>query len=401
MLFKYKSLDKQGQKQSGAIDAADQIEATIKLKQKGLFVQSLKAQKEPIFGKFLQKKEKIKPIDLANISKDLSIYLNAGISIVAAINLAITQHKNNKKIKAFLESISTLLDEGKSLALALEAQSIFALPNFFVQSIKVSENGGILSLVLDEMSRFIKNNENTKKQVRSSMFYPVFILIVAIVMVAMMIVFIVPKITSLFEETSQELPAITKFVIGFSDFLSSNWLLILGFVFIAVFSLSLLFRFNIKFKFFVHTLLLKIPFFSRIIIVNELGRFSYMMGVLVKSGVSFVQGISLCANILDNLVIKNIFLQAAQKVIEGKKLSNSINSKLIDDSFVQALALGEETSQVQQILSNISLVYFEENDYKIKVFLSLLEPMLMLFVGGVVGFIVLAMLLPIFSMNVG
>jgi general secretion pathway protein F/type IV pilus assembly protein PilC len=150
-------------------------------------------------------------------------------------------------------------------------------------------------------------------------------------------------------------------------------------------------------------LALKTPFFGDIVQSSELGRFSYIASVLIRSGVPFVQTVNLGANVLNNSVIKEKFLSASSKVVEGSKFSNALTKGgfKIDRSFVQAIALGEETSQVSNILQNLSDLYFEENRDKIGIFLSLLEPMLMLIVGGVIGFIVSAMLLPIFSMNIG
>jgi len=128
-----------------------------------------------------------------------------------------------------------------------------------------------------------------------------------------------------------------------------------------------------------------------------------MMSLLLKSGIPIVQAINLSANILKNSVIKDIFLQASAKVVEGKKLSLSLTNMpyVVNDSFIQAIALAEETSEVEDVMKNLSELYFEENHDKVTILLSLLEPVLMLFVGGVIGFIVTAMLLPIFSMNIG
>lgn len=134
-----------------------------------------------------------------------------------------------------------------------------------------------------------------------------------------------------------------------------------------------------------------------------MGRFAYVSHILIKSGVPFAKTINLSAKILNNLYLKAIFEDASKRVVEGDKLSNALykSSKNIDSSFIQAIALGEETSQTSQMLENISQLYFEENKDKTTVLLSLLEPALMLMVGLIVGFIVTAMLLPIFSINIG
>jgi type IV pilus assembly protein PilC len=296
----------------------------------------------------------------------------------------------------------TFLDEGQSFYQALEAQNIIALPVFYKQSIKVSENSGILQEVLLELSIFIKEQDRVGKQIRGAFAYPGFIIFVSILMVSFMIVVVVPKITGMFEQLHQELPPITQFVISVSDFLVMHWMGIVAILVLGIISFSLLMRLNQRFKYAVDLLVLKIPFFGTIIETSELGRFSYISSVLIRSGVPFVQTVNLSANILKNSVIRTTFSNAAERVVEGSKLSNALNksSYSIDRAFVQAIALGEETSEVSSILHNLSDLYFENNKDKISVFLSLLEPMLMLLVGGIIGFIVSAMLLPIFSMNI-
>ncbi len=170
---------------------------------------------------------------------------------------------------------------------------------------------------------------------------------------------------------------------------------------VTVFALAM--RFYPPFKYGVHLFQLKLPFFGNIIQTSELGRFSYIASVLIRSGIPFVQTANLSANILNNVVLRQKFSMAAERVVEGSKFSNALmkDGYEIDSSFVQAIALGEETSEVPAILNNLSELYFEENKDKIDILLSLLEPILMLVVGGIIGFIVSAMLLPIFSMNIG
>ena len=152
----------------------------------------------------------------------------------------------------------------------------------------------------------------------------------------------------------------------------------------------------------VHKVILKLPLFGDIAQKSELARFAYIASLLTRSGVPFVQTVNLSANILNNLVLKELFINASKKVVEGKLLSSALNGSKtkIDHSFVQSIALGEETSQLENVLTNVSELYFEENRDKISMLLTLLEPALMLFVGGSIGFIVAAMLLPIFSMSI-
>ncbi|MEA2111657.1 MAG: type II secretion system F family protein [Campylobacterota bacterium] len=404
MVFKYKGLDASGKKCSGLIEATNLEDAKRRIKNKGQFYTSINEEGTPLLGNVSFKRKKVlKPTELSILSRDLSIYLKSGISIVNALRLATNQYSKNLKVANFLNAIITLLDEGKSFHQALESQELVELPEFYKQSVKVSENSGILEEVLLELSVFLKEQDRVSKQVKSAFAYPSFIILVSLFMVTFMITFVVPKITGIFTQLGQELPGITKFVIDLSDFFSNNYILMLVVIVGFVSGFSALMKFNKKFKYAVHLLSLKAPFFGDIVQSSELGRFSYIASVLIRSGVPFVQTVNLGANVLNNTVIKDKFLKASSKVVEGSKFSNALLKEgfEIDRSFVQAIALGEETSQVPNILKNLSDLYFEENRDKISVFLSLLEPMLMLFVGGVIGFIVSAMLLPIFSMNIG
>ena len=187
------------------------------------------------------------------------------------------------------------------------------------------------------------------------------------------------------------------------DFITSNYIYI--FLSIVIFiSVFLYFQKNsYYFKYFIDKFYLKVPFLKAIIELNDLSRFAYMNSILIRSGVPIVQSIKLSANILKNSVLQNIFQNASIKIVEGEKLSTVLERNKyykINTTFVQAIAIGEETSQMPKILNNLAKLYNEANKDKLGILISLLEPFLMLIVGAIIGFIVLAMLLPIFSMSI-
>ena len=403
MVFAYRGLLQDGKKTRGVLEAADLEEAKKRLRSQGIFYTKLDVEKSASVGRLnFSRKKTAGASELSILSRDLSIYIKSGISIVNALKLARNQYAKNKRMTNFLGSIITMLDEGKSFYQALERQKILALPEFYKQSIRVSEESGILQEVLLEMAIFLKEQDRITKQIKSAFAYPAFIIVVSIFMVAFMITFVVPKITGIFDQLDQELPPVTQFVIATGDFFTAHWLgLAVGLVaLIGLFTSAM--KYNRAFRYAVHMLQLKLPFFGQVVQTSELGRFSYIASVLIRSGVPFAQTINLSANVLHNQVLQRKFSDASDRVVEGSKLSNALlrDGFEIDPSFAQAIALGEETSEVTAILQNLSELYFEENKDKIGLFLSLLEPMLMLLVGGVIGFIVTAMLLPIFSMNI-
>ncbi len=404
MLFKYNGFDSNGLKVKSKLEAASLEEAKAKLRAKGVLHTSLEEENFSISNFSFKRKRSIKLVDLSYLSRDLSIYLNSGISLIQSIDLLKQRYKNDKILGSFFESIATYLDEGKTFHLALDSQNVLKLPEFYKQSIKISENGGLLESVLLELSIFLKEQDRIKKQVGSAMAYPLFILFISFFMVGFMLSFIVPKITDIFTQIHQELPPSTKIVIALGNFFSNNYpYIILTFV-VVIFGFIFLLKKSKIFKYTFDKFCLKVPFFSTMIEQGELSRFSYMNSILIKSGIPIVQAINLSANILKNTVIKRVFVEASKSVVEGKKLSMLLSANKIykiDEAFIHSIAIGEDTSKLAQILSNLASLYNEANKDKTDIFLALLEPVFMLFVGSTIGFIVIAMLLPIFSMNLG
>ncbi len=403
MIYRYKGIDANGNKTSDRIEASSLAEAKAKLKNKGILYSSIKEEKVSFFDRFnLKRTYTVSPKDLANLSRELATYIRSGISIVQALRVVQNHYKNNKRLSLFLSEVNTLLDEGKDFYSALNEQKVLKIPEFYKQSIKVSEDGGILDEVLMELSEFLKEQEKLRKEIKSAFAYPAFMIAVSVIMIAFMLTFVVPQITSIFQSMHQELPTPTKIVIALANFLSENYLTLLVGIALLVTLFILFRRKSKKFAYNIDRALLKIPFFGNLIERSELARFAYMASLLVRSGVPFVQTINLSANILNNLVIKKVFQEASKEVVEGKTLSAALLNApyKVDYAFIQTVALGEETSEIESVLENISQLYFEENRDQTSILLNLLEPALMLFVGGTIGFIVAAMLLPIFSMSI-
>ncbi len=394
--------DKSGNKVKAKIEAVSLEEVKKKLKAKGIIYESIKEVKKSFLDNIdFNSSSKISSDKLAQLTRNLAIYLKSGIPILNVIKLSKSQYEDEPKIYDFLSSVESSIDEGNSFYHALESQNILELPAFFKQSIKVAEESGTLSPVMFEMARFISEQDKVSKKVKQALVYPSFIIILSVFMVAFMLTTIVPKITAMFTQLHQELPTVTKLVIGAGDFLGAYWLYIAVSVMIVSGVVTFLLKTNKAFKYYWDGLFLKLPLFGKIIKTFELARFSYIASVLSKSGVTFVQAVKFASNVLDNTVMKKEFEDAAGDVVEGKKFSSSIAKygKHIDKSFIQAIALAEETSQVSEVMENMAELYFEENKNKIDLFLSLLEPALILFVGVTIGVIVVAMLLPIFSMD--
>ncbi len=402
MLFKYKGFDTSGKKVKGTVTASSIEEAGQKLKARGIYHEGLTPTKEFSLEAF--SKRQMPGELLATFSKELSSYLNSGMTILTAIKLLENQHEGEKRYVSFLNSVKTMIDEGKSLFNALNTQKVYALPDFYLQSLNVAGQGGKMVEVLTNMGNFFSAQNKVKKQVKGAMTYPAIIFTVAIGMTSFLIAFVVPQITEIFDDTGQELPPITQFVLNISDFLTAHYIaLIVGFI-LTIVLFKVLYAKVEGFHRVIDAWLLKVPVLGTLIQNHELGRFSYILSPMLSSGVAYAQAVHLAKATFGNYGLKALFEKANIKVQEGNKLSNALQmtkGAKLKRNFMQSLALGEESSEVASILDNISALYAEENEDKLKLLLGLLEPFMMLFIGVVVGVIVSAMLLPIFTMTQG
>lgn len=400
MFFKYKGFFND-EKVENIIEATSLNEAKNILLSKNIFFTEIQLHKNKSNLNYLFKK-KLNNKFLIKFSRSILLYIQSSIPIIKAIELLMKNDNENKKIKQFYQNIHTLINEGKSFYQALNQQNIFEIPDFYKESIKVAEENGFLENTLEELILFIEEQEEINQQIVNSMFYPLFIVFSSILMISVMIISVVPKIIKMFEQNKQELPNITIYLIKISDFLQNNFLFIIFFIIISTIIHKYSIKYFIKYKKIIDNIKLKIPFFGNILLKSELSRISYLLSILNKSGIPLVQSIKLSSNTINNLIIKEIFQKSSNLVVEGKNFSNTLKfSKNIPIDFIQSIELGEETSEMPKILLNISKMYISENKNKIKILLSLIEPIMMLIVGSIIGLIVAAMILPIFSMNIG
>lgn len=402
MLFKYKGYDKTGKKVSGTVTAASADEAGQKLRAQNIYFENLTPTKEFSLDAF--SKRQMPGELLATFSKELSSYLNSGMTILTAIKLLENQHQGEKKYVSFLNSVKTMIDEGKSLYHALNTQKVYKLPDFYLQSLNVAGQSGKIVDVLINMGEFFSAQNKVKKQVTNAMIYPSVIFFIAVGIIGFLLVSVVPKITKVFEDTDQELPRITQVVLKTSDFLIHNYIGLIIFFVAVVVLFKVAYAKMASFHALVDSIMIKIPFVGNVIQNHELGRFSYILSLMLSSGVAYAQAVDLSKGTFGNLALKRLFEKAAAKVVEGNKLSNSlgiVKGVKLKRNFMQSLALGEESSEVASVLLNVSRFYVEENDDKLKIMLSLLNPVMMLFIGGFVGVIIASMMLPIFTMTQG
>lgn len=405
MQFHYKGLNSTGELLSDTIEALTIDEAKMKLKTLGIFYSEILESKGSLLDILsLFRERKMASSLLARLSRDLAVYLNAGIPLSRALNLL--KHQNHKRLRMerFFENLITLINEGKSFAQALAAQEHYTLPVFYIGTLKISEDRGILAEVLNELSLYLTLQESIKKQLTQALIYPSFIIGVSLLMISFMLTVVVPKITAIFESSGQSLPLLTQIVIATAHLFTQYWFLLGTGVLGAVGYFSYMMATNSRFKRRVHGFILNLPIVGNMVETADLARFCTISSLLIRSGIPVVNTIKLSCITLSSEVIKELFEHASIKVVEGSSLSRALTNNegyTLDESFIEAVAIGEETSTLASMLEHLSTFYIDTNKDKISLFLSVLEPTLMLIIGSIIGVIVTAMLLPIFALNLG
>jgi len=405
MEFYYKGLDSTGASLSATIEASTLDEAKKKLKAQGILFSNISQHQQTFFGVLSAFQQKSLPTSqLATMSRDLAVYLNAGIPLVRSLTLLKHQNRNHPRVERFFETLITHIQEGKSFAQALESQEHYTLPVFYTGTLKISEDRGILAEVLNELSSYLMLQEKIKKQLSQALVYPSFIIVVSLLMISFMLTVVVPKITAIFETTGQALPPLTQWIITLAHFFATYWFVMALGLLIAAGFFSYKMATSYEFKKAIHATILKLPIVGKMVETGDLARFCTIASLLMRSGIPMVNTIKLSCITLSSEVIKELFDRASAKVVEGSSLSKALSQTQgyqIDDSFIEAIAIGEETSEVASMLDHLSAFYIDTNKDKITLFLSVLEPSLMLIIGGIIGVMVTAMLLPIFSLNLG
>jgi len=396
MIFYYHGFDKNGKNVKSNITADSLADATQIVQSNGILIESIK-EKKTFFT------PKIKNTELVIICRNLSIYLKSSIPLYQALTLLKNSYETNKKMLLWLDALINSLKSGSTFFEALESQTIFKLPQFFLYTIKVSEKSSSLAPTLKELSDFINGIERIKKEVTKAFIYPGFIILMSIVMINFMLTNIVPNIVDMFTSMHNTLPASTQFTLAVSHFFQ-NYGFILFISFIAFTSLlGFIWSRQGKLRYYTDRFLLKLPLIKTILLNYELGRFCSVTALLLKNGVPFAQTMNFSSKIFSNLLLQKTFEKISKQIVEGKSFFDAIKSQnmiKLPSDFLSAVAIGENSSQLSFTLETLAEFYEENNKDKIGILLSLMEPVLMVFVGGIIGFLVISMLLPIFSISI-
>jgi type IV pilus assembly protein PilC len=398
MEFTYTAITKDGHKESASIQAPNLAAAGHLLKEQGLLPTSIEEQGKAASKDLFKNIAFVSLAEKINFIQNLSVMLKAGISISRCLQILVKQTKN-KKFQAILTDVYNQVEEGKSLSEALEKHSSI-FPSIIISMIKVGELSGNLDKSLEYLSIQLQREADLKSKTRGAMMYPSVIISAMLLIGILMSIFVLPSLTSVFKQFGGNLPISTRIVIAFADFMSGHAVLVIvGIVGIIVGAVAFLRTYAGQRMFNVFTL----HFFIINTIVKKinLARFARILSSLLKSGIPIVQALDVASSSLGNILYRELVSQAAQDVKLGKPIAAALgkNDALFPVLVTQMIEVGEESGTIQEILEQLAMHYEEEVDTTLKNLSSIIEPLLLLIIGGVVGLLALALISPIYSIS--
>lgn len=339
---------------------------------------------------------KLNPEELSFALTQLSTYIKSGIPLVDSMRILAKQGKKATHKKIYGQVVYELL-KGESFSVALARQGK-VFPPLLINMVKTAEMTGDLPSILDDMAEYYTSMNQTKKQMKSAMTYPIVVLTIALGVLVFMLVYLVPQFASMFESQDAKLPAITLIVLGVSDFIQTNWMFLIGGVVAIIFIFRYLFKHVQSFKKAVQIFLMHIPVVSKIIIYNEIANFTKTFASLINHGVFITDSMEILQKITDNEVFKDIINKTLENLSRGEPVSAAFRGEwAIPVVAYEMIVTGENTGQLGLMMEKVSAHFQSMHKSIIDQMKSLMEPLMIVFLAGIVGVILLSIVTPMFS----
>ena len=397
--FEYVALDPRGRQQKGLIEADSPRQARQLLRDKQwspLEVKQARARESSGTGGFSFGRG-LSARDLALVTRQLATLVQAALPIEEALRAAAAQ-SGSQKIKSMLLAVRGRVMEGHSLAASLREYPS-AFPELFRATVAAGEHAGHLGLVLDQLADYTDQRQQSRQKIQLALLYPVILLVASLAIVVLLLGYVVPDVVKVFVNTGQELPALTTGLIAVSEVVQRwGWLIMLGIVALAIGMRQALRDPNIKLRW--HSFILRLPLVGRLVRATNTARFASTLAILTRSGVPLVDALGIAAAVIGNLRIRERVVEAAQRVREGGSLTRALEATgEFPPMMLHMIAAGEKSGELDQMLARTARN--QENDLaaQISLLVGLFEPFMLVFMGAVVLVIVLAILLPILSLN--
>lgn len=399
MRFNFKAKDKKGRLVAGLVEANDEKHAASLVREKELILLSLSPQRKDNLSVIINKfKNRIKEDDVSTFTRQLATMVNAGLPITESL-LILKNQARGSALKEMLSQILADVQEGQSLSSAIGKYPNVFSPTY-IALLKAGEAGGVLDNVLSRLSDNMEKQVEFKGKVKGALIYPVIVVIGMVLVAAIMMIFVIPKMLSLYSEFGAELPGPTKILMSVSGFFAKFWWLMLIIIAFLI-NFLITYRKTKTGRRKIDELILKIPIFGdlqRQVALTELTR---TLSLLVGAGVSILEALGILSQISGNAVIGDALEDSAKQVEKGFPLAYAFSKHPEAFPYIlsQMVAVGEETGKMSEVLAKVSHVFEVESDQKVKALTSAIEPIVMVVLGVGVGFLVIAVILPIYNLT--
>lgn len=393
--FIWQGVDKAKNKTKGEIASISEVVAKAELRRQGFRVTSIKKKPKPLFG---ARTKKITPGDIAIFARQLATMMGAGLPLVQAIDIVGRGHEN-PSMQTMLMKIKGDIEAGDTLAEALKRHPIY-FDELFCNLVHAGEQAGVLESLLDKIATYKEKSESMKKKIKKALTYPIAVLIVAFLVTAILLLFVVPVFEDLFKSFGADLPGFTKMVIGMSKWLQSTWWVVVGILVAAYYTFDFFKKRSKPFNHFLDRMLLQMPVVGLIINKSAIARFARTLSTMSAAGLPLVEALVSVAGACGSIIYAEAVMKMREDVANGQRLQFAMLQVGIWPHMVQQMvAIGEEAGSMDAMLSKVADFYEEEVDNLVDNLSSLMEPIIMVILGILVGGLIIAMYLPIFKLG--
>lgn len=394
-VFLWEGVSKTGDKRSGELEGDNLGLVLAQLRRQGL--KKIKAKKKPkkksSFGE-----QKITETEVVVFTRQLATMVGAGLPLVSCFDL-VSKGADNPSVRAVTLRIKQDIESGTSLTEALTKENSM-FDELFINLVSAGEQSGILESVLNRLAIYKEKAAALKAKVKSAMTYPVAVIVIAFVITGILMIFVVPSFADLFTSSGAELPMPTRVVISLSDWTQANWWIILIIIGIAKYSFARAYKHNDAFHYQMDRLSLNLPVFGMILRKSSVARFARTFSTMVAAGTPILESLENVAKTAGNRVVEKAVMSARQSISEGRTLTEPLaNSGIFPGMVTQMINIGESTGNLEVMLQKIADFYEEEVDRAVDSLTALLEPIILVILGVLIGGLVVAMYLPIFQMG--
>ncbi|MBW2226495.1 MAG: type II secretion system F family protein [Deltaproteobacteria bacterium] len=395
-VYLWRGKDRHNKKKKGEMEAPTEEAVNSELIRRKITSTKIKLKPKDIFENVAFMQPKVKQADIIIFCRQFSTMIDAGLPIIQCLDILYSQNEN-KTFKQMLKEIKGNVESGQTFAEALKKYPK-QFDNLFVNMIAAGEAGGILDTILRRLSAYMEKAAKLKAKIKGGMTYPIVTIIIAIIVIAIIMVFVIPVFEEMFEGMGGALPAPTQIVVNMSRFIKSNILYIIGLIGALIFAIRHFYKTE-KGQTLMDDLFLRIPLFGPLIRKAAVSKFTRTMGTMLGSGVAILDALEIVAKTAGNKTIEKAVYETRSAIAEGRTMSDPLSESGVFPSMVcQMIAVGESTGALDSMLTKIADFYDEEVDQAVENMTALIEPFMLVFLGVVIGGLVVSMYLPIFQM---